>query len=149
MRITPCESWPRRFARTSKDAIQVASAAGAFQATKMSRVIRSSVSTSTIRMRRPPGVLIERLLDSWTQGARDRAGSRARLRHRRREFLAGRRREARLRLPRALGGETRPRLLLDLRLRPERAAPSPAGVPPHHQRDVRHHAPRAADRPGA
>src|SRR5262249_9513396 len=61
MRITPCESWPRRFARTSKDAIQAASSRGAFQPAKMSRVIRSSVSTSIVRMRGPPaGVPIER-----------------------------------------------------------------------------------------
>ena len=52
----------------------------------------------------------------------------------------------RLRLRRALGGEARSRVLLDLRLRPERPAALTAGVPSHHQRDVRHHAPRAPDR---
>src|SRR5215472_17323824 len=76
MRITPCESWPRRFARTSKDATQVASSRGAFEATKMSRVIRSSVSTSTVRMRvsspprgadRTPARLMDRMREGEAQ----------------------------------------------------------------------------------
>src|SRR6266849_3674427 len=71
MRITPCESWPRRFARTSSEAIQEASARGARHATKMSWVIRSRVSTSTIRMRCPPRAPIERparLMDRMREG---------------------------------------------------------------------------------
>src|SRR5262249_28673275 len=75
MRITPCESWPRRFARTSNDATQAASSRGAFQATKMSRVIRSSVSASTIRMRvllpgvadRTPARLMDRMREGEAQ----------------------------------------------------------------------------------
>ena len=52
----------------------------------------------------------------------------------------------RLRLRGVLDGQAEHRLLLDLRLRPDRPHARHAGVPPHHQRGVRHHAPRAPDR---
>src|ERR687887_2547146 len=48
MRITPCESWPRRLARTRSVATHAASSAGAPSLAKISRVMRSSVSTSSV-----------------------------------------------------------------------------------------------------
>src|SRR5881296_3235775 len=47
-RMTPCESWPRRFARTSSIAIQSASARGTWRAAKISAVSRSSSAAGTI-----------------------------------------------------------------------------------------------------
>src|SRR2546428_14041351 len=51
MRITPCESWPRRFARTSSVAIHPASPAGTPRATKTSRVTCSSLAGSIVGIR--------------------------------------------------------------------------------------------------
>src|SRR5438093_945802 len=45
MRITPCESWPRRFARTSSAAIHAASDSGTPRALKM-RLARASRSSA-------------------------------------------------------------------------------------------------------
>src|SRR6059036_3823756 len=47
-RMTPCESWPRRFARTSSIAIQSASSRGTWRAAKISAVSRSSSAAGTI-----------------------------------------------------------------------------------------------------
>src|SRR2546429_480075 len=46
--MTPCESWPRRFARTSSIAIQSASSRGTWRAAKISAVSRSSSAAGTI-----------------------------------------------------------------------------------------------------
>src|SRR5262245_241287 len=50
IRMTPCESWPRRLARTSIVAIQAASSGGTLQAAKMSCVRRSRRPASTVGM---------------------------------------------------------------------------------------------------
>jgi hypothetical protein len=80
--------------------------------------------------------------------ARARGGARPRARRRRGrgELPAGRGRPPGLRLHGPVARATRHRLLLDLRLRPDRPAARLPGVPPHHQRHVGRHAPRAPDR---
>src|SRR5262245_24170496 len=50
IRIAPCESCPRRLARTSIWAIRAASAGGTCRAAKMWRVFRSSGTTSMVGM---------------------------------------------------------------------------------------------------
>src|SRR5438093_138306 len=66
MRITPCESWPRRFARTSSAAIHAASDSGTPRAVKMrlARASRSSALTMGMVALLYPGVEIRLLVPS-------------------------------------------------------------------------------------
>src|SRR5262249_5401367 len=50
MRMTPWESCPRRFARTSSDAINRASPGGTRRAVKISSAVRSNVFASMVGM---------------------------------------------------------------------------------------------------
>src|SRR5690242_19296936 len=62
MRMAPCESWPRRLARTSSAAIQAASSRGTRCAAKSSAVNRSRSATATV------GMVSATLLDAMSEG---------------------------------------------------------------------------------
>ena len=74
------------------------------------------------------------------------ARSRASRRSLRGELRAGRGRAARLRPRGGPRGAPRYRLLLHLRVRPDRAVAAPSGLCAHHQRRLRPHVPRARGR---
>ena len=83
------------------------------------------------------------------RGARGHPRSRAARGRLRGELHARGGRPARLRREDPARAQARPRLLLHLRLRPDRALARAARLRPHHQRAVRPHAPRAGRRGGA